>query len=253
MSIRLPALLAWLALACVPPALPAAAPVTLPVITVRILPGTDPSILQDLVHVRPARGAEPVTLQLDLAHQHVLDAAGRPVAGPDVARAAYLQSIADKWRYIAALGVLASAHPQELRSDWGVDVRTPQAAARPWVAGTEASFVVPHLGPQRQLLIFGIGPSGHVYLLLDSRGAAEGLAVARAVPPLGAEHIVAVSAADPQGMHELGLWLAESNEGRGPGLLDTQGEILKQIVALKEVRVGVVTAYSCRSPAECAR
>jgi hypothetical protein len=239
----------------VPQVLPAAPPpVTLPGLTVRLLPGTDPSILQDLEHVRLARGAEPVALQVDLGHQRVLDGAGHVVAGPDAVHSIYLQSVVDKWRYIAALRALARAHPQALHSDWGDD-GTPQAHPRPWISYTEALFVISPLGPARQLLVFGMGPNGHLNLLApEPEDGPDGskLVIAEARPPLGAEHIIAVTAADPQGIRALITWFAEGNVG-GPALIDTQGEILKQIAALKDVRVGVVGAYSCRMPAECAK
>jgi hypothetical protein len=250
---HLQASLAWLVLAALAQAAPAAQPVTLPEITVRVLPGTAPSILHDLEHLRPARGAEPVTLQLDLAHQRVLNAAGRIVAGPDATRTAYLQSVVDKWRYVAALAALARAHPQELRSDWGDD-GTPQAAPLPWVAGTDATFTIPHVPPQRQLRFFGIGPRGDIYFLrpqkiaLDEAGDTM-IVRAIAVPPFGAEHLVAVTAMDPAGMRALGTWLAETSDSRGP--IDTQGEILRQIQALKDVRIGLLASYTCRTAPEC--
>jgi hypothetical protein len=245
--------LAWLALGCLPHTAASGPPSTLPVIPVRVLTGTDPSILQDLVYVRRARGAEPVTLQLDLAHRRVLDGGGRVVAGPDGVRPAYLQSVVDKWRYVIALGAIARAHPQELRAGWEDGGSAPQAP-QPWIAGTEAIFVVRHLAPERSLVMFGVGPNGHLYLLHTGKIPPDMEFVSPiAVPPLGAEHIVAVTAADPQGIHELAVWLGEGNEGGGPGLIDTQGEILKQIASLRDVRVGIVTAYSCTALAECAK
>jgi hypothetical protein len=245
------AALASLAFACLPQTLLAAPPATLPVITVRALPGTDPSILHDLAHVRPARGAEPAALQLDLAHQRVLNGAGQVVAGPDAVRTPYLQSVVDKWRYVASLGVLARAHPQELHSDLGDDGQTPQGP------GMSETIVVPHVMPQRQLLLFGIGPSGGIYLLstrkIDSDEVSGDTMMSRtvAVPPFGAEHTVAVSAADPQGMHELGVWLRETTQAHGT--VDTQGEFLKQIAALRDVRIGLLASYTCGSASECTR
>jgi hypothetical protein len=245
--------LAWLALGWLPHTAASAPPSTLPVIPVRVLTGTDPSILRDLIYVRAARGAEPVTLQLDLAHRRVLDGGGRVVAGPDAVRPEYLQSVVDKWRYVAALGAIARAHPQELRVGWDEGGSTPQAPL-PWIAGTQTIFVVRHLTPARSLVMFGVGPNGHLYLLRTGKIPPDTeFAPARAVPPLGAEHIVAVTAADPQGVHELSVWLGEGNEGGGPGLIDTQGEILKQIASLRDVRVGIVVLYSCTALAECAK
>lgn len=229
----------------------AGALVALPPLIVRLLPGTDPAILQDLEHVRQGKGAEPVTLQLDLAHRRVLNATGQIVAGPDSVRTIYLQSVVDKWRYAAALSALARAHPQELHSEWGYEAHTP----RPWVAGTEATFVVPHVPAGRQLLIFGIGPSGDIYYLqadpLESAGVpSDTMATwATAVPPFGAEHIVAVTAADPKGIKELSTYLAENSAGHG--VIDTQGEVLRQIQALKDMRIGLLASYTCRSAPEC--
>lgn len=253
----LPVCLAWWALmawACLPQsALAATTPVALPPLTVRVLPGTDPAILHDLEHVRMPKGAEPVALQLDLAHKRILDGAGRVVAGPDTAPTPYLQSIVDKWRYVASLRDLATAHPQELLSDWA---ERPQGQPPlPWVGGTSASFWVPHVTPPRQLLVFGIGPIGDL-CSLGARaappvpGAADTMVIqARAVPPFGTEHIVVVTAADPQHVGELRAWLEES--GPCHGLVDTAGELLKQIAALKDVRVGVVASHSCRAAADC--
>jgi hypothetical protein len=245
----------WLALAG-PPQAWAAAPPALPEVPVRVLPGTEPSIIQELEHVRLARGREPVTLQLDLGHQRVLNGAGRIVAGPDATRTVYLQSVVDKWRYVAALAALARAHPQELRSDWGDD-GTPQAAPLPWVAGTSATFIIPHVMPPRQLLLFGIGPRGDIYFLrtrtVETGGSAGDtmMTSATAIPPYGAEHLVAVTAADPAGMRALGTWLAETADSRGP--VDTQGEILRQLAALRDVRIGLLASYTCRTAAECAK
>lgn len=247
---------AWLILACWAPAerawaAGAATVVALPPLIVRLLPGTDPAILHDLEHVRASKGAEPAILQLDLAHRRVLNATGQIVAGPDSVRPIYLQSVVDKWRYVAALTALARAHPQELESEWGYEARAP----RPWVAGTEATFVVPHVPPERQLLIFGIGPSGDIYYLragtLQSGGVLGDTMVtwATAVPPFGAEHIVAVTAADPRGINELGTWLAENSASHG--VIDTQGEVLKQIEALKDMRLGLLASYTCQSAPEC--
>jgi hypothetical protein len=255
MSKGLSAGLAWLLLACLPLAATAAPPVLLPVLVVRVLPGTDPSILADLLYVRRAQGPEPVTLQFDLARHRVLDGGGRVVAGPGAARPEDLQSVVDKWRYVAALGALAQAHPQEVRSE--------PAAAAPGSAGAgaadaEENFVVLHVSAQRQLLVFSIGPSGHLYFL-PAQPRASGpdagdtqVAPLVSMPPFGAEHIVAVTAADPQGMQQLGVWLREVEEGGGPGLIDTQGELLKQIAALRDVRVGLVASYSCsKDTPEC--
>jgi len=246
-----------LALVCQAPGSAAAAGPVVPLrpLIVRLLPGTDPSILRDLERVRLAKGAEPVTLQLDMAHKRVLNATGQIVAGPDSVRALYLQSVVDKWRYVASLGVLARAHPQELHSEWAYEAGRPHVAPRPWVAGTDASFLVPHVPPQRQLLVFGIGPSGDIYYLgagyLESVGLPSDTMFTRAtaVPPFGAEHIVAVTAADPQGIDELRTWLAENSASHG--VIDTQGEVLRQIEALKDVRIGLLASYTCLSAPEC--
>jgi hypothetical protein len=258
------AALACLASACLPQALTAAAArVTLPTIAVRVLAGTDPAVLHDLLHVRAPRNAEPVTLQIDLAHQRVLNGAGRIVAGADSVRPPYLQSVVDKWRYAASLAALAKAHPLELRSDWGEQDRTVGAAPLPWVGGTEATFVVPHVMPERPLLMFGIGPRGDIYFLGQyglTRDPAEpvdrlpsnGLsATATAIRPFGAEHIVAVTAADPRGMYQLFAWLVENSASHG--VVDTQGEVLLTIEALKDVRIGLLASYTCSSAPECAR
>lgn len=229
----------------------AAPVVALPALIVRVLPGTDASVLHDLEHVRVAKGAEAPALQLDLAHRRVLNATGQIVAGPDSVRTPYLQSVVDKWRYVASLGAFARAHPQELHSDWGYEGHTP----RPWVGGTDATFWVPHVPPGRQLLVFGIGPSGDIYYLRAGQVESPGVpgdtmfTRATAVPPFGAEHIVAVTAADPQGIGELRTWLAENSESHG--VIDTQGEVLRQIEALRDVRIGLLASYTCLSAPEC--
>lgn len=252
----LPPLFAWLALAGLPQALPAAPPASLPTLAVRVLPGTDSAIVRDLEHVRLVKGTEPATLQLDLAHRRVLNGAGRIVAGADAVRPLYLQSVIDKWRYAAFLDALARAHPQEVRSQWGEKAGALQTAPRPWVAGTTATFVVLHVMPSRDLLFFGIGPSGDIYLLntqvvsSDAEGQTR-VATATAIPPFGAEHLVAITARDPRRLHELEAWLAEATEGRGQ--VDTQGEVLKQILALKDLWVGLLASYTCRTAAECAQ
>jgi hypothetical protein len=256
MRSRLAGCLVWV-LACLPQALFAAPPPGLPVITVRLLAGTDPSILHDLEYVRPARGAEPVTLQLDLAHKRVLNGAGQLVAGADAFRLTGLQSVVDKWRYVAVLEALARAHPQELLMGASADAGSARAAPLPQVSGTEQYFFIPHVPPQRQVLLFDIGPAGDVCYLhthqigSDEASGAMFMAGANITPPLGAEHIVVVTAADPQRMQALGTWLQETTETRGP--VDTQGEILRQLALLRDVHIGVLPTYSCATAAECSR
>jgi hypothetical protein len=248
------ACLAWLILACLPQALPAAAPAamaSLPSITVRTLPGTEPSLMHDLEHVRPPKGGEPVILQIDLANKRVLNGAGRVVAGPDSTRMDYLQSVVDKWRYAAALSALARAHPLEVTSEWGDD-GSPQAAPRPWVADTGATFIVPHVPAGQWLLFFGMGPRGDIYYLgADDFGGDGAIISARAVPPYGAETLVAVTSTDAAGIRALGTWLAETARSRG--VIDTQGEVLRQIEALRDLRIGVLASYTCRTAPECVK
>jgi hypothetical protein len=244
--------LAW-ALACLPQVLFAAPPPGLPVITVRVLAGTDAAIVHELEYVRPARGAEPVTLQLDLAHKRVLNGAGQVVAGADAVHLTQLQSVVDKWRYAAALEALAQVHPQELRFGSGDDAGPPSA----WMSGSAQYFLIPHVPPQRQVLLFGIAPDGEISYLPPSQvgsyeaAGATFMSRATAVPPFGAEHIVAVTAADPQGMRALGAWLLETSDSNG--LVDTQGELLRQLTLLRDMRIGVLSAHSCATAAECAR
>jgi hypothetical protein len=246
----LPACLGGLVLACLPQLLSAAAPATLPALAVRLLPGTDPSILEDLEHVRRVSGAQAATLQFDLAHHRVLNATGRVVADAEASRD--LQSVVDKWRYVLALEVLARAHPQEVRSDWNDG--GPEAPPLPWANGTEASFAVLQVPAERQVLVFSMGPSGHLYFLPTSRLAPD-MAVAHSwsMRPFGAETIVAITATDPAGITQIATWLKEnsSSEGRRPGLIDTQGELLKQIASLRDVRIGLMVSYSCASRGEC--
>lgn len=236
------------------PPLLAAPVVNLPPLTVRLLPGTDPGVLRELLHVRPVKGSQPAVLQIDMAHKRVLNGAGRVVAGPDAVRPLYLQSVVDKWRYVACLEILARAHPQAIYSEWGEASGSTRQAPRAWVGGTDAFFMIPDVSPSRQLLVFGIGPSGDINLLGTRRMSGEGsgdtrIVQAGAIPPFGAEHLVAVTAADPEGMRGLEVWLAETTNGHGQ--IDTQGEILKQIMALKEVRIGLLASYSCRTAPEC--
>jgi hypothetical protein len=62
---------------------------------------------------------------------------------------------------------------------------------------------------------------------------------------------VAVSAVDPEQMHALIGWLLKA--ARAHGMVDTGGAILQQIAALRDVRVGLVTVYTCESASNCAR
>jgi hypothetical protein len=239
-----------------PQASPAApSQVRLPPISVRVLPGTDPSILDDLENVRPVKGAGPAALQLDLAHKQVLNASGAVVVEAAGSNPMYLQGIVDKWRYIESLTALADAHPQEMHL---VFVGPREAPHRPEIvySSDDVVFVVSHVSPQRQLLVFNISPVGTIQTLYvrDQPDGSPGDTVnieANASAPFGADHVIAVSAADPVHMRNLIGWMQEAAQARG--MIDTRGAILDQITGLKDVRVGVVFTYTCLSAAKCAR
>jgi len=235
-----------------PPALTASpSQVRLPTISVRVLPGTDPSILDDLENVRPVKGAGPATLQFDLAHKRILNASGAVVVEAAGRNVMYLQGTVDTWRYIESLRALASTHPQEMHV---VFESTPHAPELVYASET-VTFVVTHVAPGRQLLVFNISPIGTIQTLYvpqadDVRDDTVSIpAVASA--PFGADHVIAVSAADPVHMRSLIGWMQEAAEARG--MIDTRGAILDQITALKDVRVGVIFTYTCLSAAKCAR
>jgi hypothetical protein len=70
-------------------------------------------------------------------------------------------------------------------------------------------------------------------------------------PPFGVDHVLAVSAEDPPRMHALIAWIAET--ARVHGMLDSKGEFLEQLMALHNLRMGLLVSYSCQSAADCKR
>jgi hypothetical protein len=52
-------------------------------------------------------------------------------------------------------------------------------------------------------------------------------------------------------MRALAAYVAESARARG--MLDTQGSVLEQIATLRDVRVGLLTLYTCHSAGNCPR
>jgi hypothetical protein len=249
---------AWLLLTflLLPPLSPAATGVPpLPTLTVRVLPGTDPSVINDLANVRPVTG--PAALQLDLAHKRILDAAGQIVVESDGSNPIHLQGTVDKWRYVQSLGVIAASHPLVMHIDFGNrPLRTPPSP--PSFYNNELlSFVVTHVTAESQLVVFNLSSIGTIQLLHVREGksgedSGETVSVPAIVKsPFGVDHVVAVAATDPQRMHALIVWIAET--ARAHGMLDTEGAFLQQLMALRNVRVGVLVTYSCASAANCKR
>jgi hypothetical protein len=236
--------------------LSAAPAVRLPPIAVRVLPGTDASVLGNLVNVIPVKGQAPAVLQLDLAHKRILDGKGQTVVELTTGSPISLQGAVDKWRYAAAFARLAAAHPQELHIDWGhLGARAGQT---PFLYDREnVAVVMTNVTAGRQLLLFAFdatGTLGLLYITGSDAGVVNGSTVAVgivAMAPFGVDHIVAVSASEPQRLPQLAAWVAESARARG--MLDTEGSILEQIMALRDVRVGVLSLYTCRSSASCGR
>jgi hypothetical protein len=227
----------------------------MPPLTVRVLPGNDPSILNDLANVRPVKG--PAALQLDLAHRRILDEAGQIVVESDGSNPIHLQGTVDKWRYVQSLGAIAASHPLGMRIDFGNrPLRTPPSP--PSFYNNELlSFVVADVKAGSQLVVFNLSSIGTIQLLYVREGKpGEDSGATVSVPaivksPFGVDHVVAVSASDPERMHALIVWIAET--ARAHGMLDTQGEFLQQLMALRNVRVGMLVTYSCASAANCKR
>lgn len=233
----------------------AAGPPPMPPLTVRLLPGTETSVLDDLVNARAVKG--PAALQLDLAHKRILNAAGQIVTESDGRNPIHLQGIIDKWRYAQALGALAAAHPQEMHIDTGPNpLRTPPDPPAVYKA-EQVAFVVTNVGAGRQLVVFNLSPIGTLQLLYPPDPEAEALrgdhvAVPAVVTsPFGVDHVVAVSAADPEGMQALTVWLAET--ANADGMLDSKGAFLDQVRALRNVRVGMLATFSCLNASNCKR
>jgi hypothetical protein len=253
----IPTALAWLLLTI--PHLSAAAAdiaVTLPVLTVRILPGTDPSVVDNLVNVRLVKGQGPATLQLDFVHKRVLDAAGQLVVEILDRNPLALQGTVDKWRYVRSLQGLAAAHPQEIHVDptsLPAEQLTPPLP-RIYNGGT-VTYVVTRVPAPRQVVVFNLDAIGDIQLLYareSSQNATDTVSIGAVVRPLfGVEHMVAVSAVDPEHIRALIGWLTETD--RAEGMVDTRGAILQQIAALKDVRVGLVTVFTCESASNCRR
>jgi hypothetical protein len=241
-----------LRLAGAPAGSPGATATTLPTLPVRVLPGTDPSILNDLENIRPVKGTAPAVLQFDLAHKRILDASGQVVVEAAGSNPIYLQATVDKWRYLESLTALAAAHPQPMRVDFGRNSRSQLLA----YAGEEAIFIINNVTTQRELVVFNISPIGTIQTLYvkDKAGPTPGDTVyfdAVASAPFGSDNVIAISAADPARMHDLIAWMQETANAKG--MLDTRGAFLDQVTALKDVRVSVILIYTCLSPSKCAR
>lgn len=233
-------LLAQAAAAEAPPVLPATIPV-------RLLPGSDLTDIRDIEHIRLVKGSGPVTLQIDAVHKRVLNAQGRLVAEADPHHPLSLQSTVDKWRYVEAFNVLASTHRQQIQHIAPHDQQGIPVAYN----GEVMYFQVMDVPPERQVVVFDLAPNGsisYLYHRLDAVGGSDVLdGIAKA--PFGADHIVVVTAKDPAGMSSLVRWVQET--AQADGVLDTQGLIFKQIAQLKDVRVGMVPSYTCKSEATC--
>lgn len=234
------------------PALTAPA-MRLPPLTLKVLPGTDPSVLNDLVNIRPVKGGAPAQLQLDLAHGRILDTQGRILVETDGRNPIHLQGTVDKWRYVGAFAALAAAHPQEIHFDWGLIPKAQQAPPMPWLYQGESLTVMVTVAPSRQVAVFNLASIGILRLLYAREGGGDGTVVipAHANSPFGVDHVIAVSAVDPEGMHRFIGWLAETARARG--MVDSAGAVLQQITTLHDVRVGMQVLYTCLSPAECKR
>jgi len=250
---------AWLflSLLLLPLLAPAAPGVpSLPTLTVRVLEGTDASVLDDLVNVRPVKGQGPAMLQFDLAHKRVLNGAGQIVADSDAKNPINLQGTVDKWRYVQPLGALAQAHPQEMHLEFSGPLRQPPSPPAFYKAEA-VHFVITNVTPGRQLAVFDLSPIGTLALLYPSEdpsgeAPSETMVVeGNVTSPFGVDHVVAVSAADPAGMRALITWLAET--ARANGMLDTKGAFLDQVMALHNVRVGMLATFTCLSAANCKR
>ena len=255
---NIPALLASLLLAFpLLPQMAAADPAPrLPPLSLRLLPGTEPSVLENLIHVRLVKGAGQVTLQLDLAHKRILDGQGQIVVESDGTNPISLQGTVDKWRYVQSLASLAAAHPQDIH----IDPRSmPQEQLTPPLPriynNGEVTYVVTNVPAQRQVAVFNLDANGGIQLLAARNSAQVSddkvLIYAIVQPLFGVEHVVAVSAIDPARMQQFIAWLQET--ASADGMIDTQGAILEQIAALKDVRVGMATVYTCESAAHCKR
>jgi hypothetical protein len=252
---------AWpsLALLLLLPQLSLAAPAAppLPTLTVRLLPGTDPSVLESLVNVRSVKGPGQPMLQLDLAHKRILNAAGQIVVESDGHNPIHLQGTMDKWRYVQSLGALAASHPQAMHIDSGSHPLRAPPSPPAFYNGEPVSFVVTDLTPGRQLTVFNLSPIGTLQLLYpyedqpDAEPRETVLVPAQVSSPFGVDHVIAVSATDPAGMHALVAWLAET--AQADGMLDTKGAFLEQVMALRNVRVGMVSTFSCLSASNCKR
>lgn len=228
----------------------------MPPLTVRLLPGTEASVLENLTNVRLAKGAGPVTLQLDLAHKRILDAQGQTVVLADGHNPISLQGTVDKWRYVQALTRLAAAHPQDIHIDphsVAPDQLTPPLP-RIYNNG-HVTYVVTNVAAPRQLVVFNLDANGGIQRLASTdspKDSGDRVLINATVQPLfGVEHVVAVSAVDPARMQQFNAWLEETASAEG--MLDTQGAILEQIAALKDVRVGMAIVYTCESASHCAR
>jgi hypothetical protein len=223
---------------------------------VRLLPGTEPSVLDNLIRVRLVKGPGPVILQLDLAHKRILDAQGQTVVEADGHNPISLQGTVDKWRYVQSLARIAAAHPQDIH----IDPRSlpPEQLTPPlpriYNKGS-VTYVVTNVPALRQVVVFNLDATGGIQLLAarDSAQVADDrvLIQAHVEPLFGVEHVVAVSAIDPARMQQFIAGLEETAAANG--MIDTQGVILEQIAALKDVRVGMAIVYTCESAAHCKR
>jgi hypothetical protein len=259
MKSSITAALAWLLMTA--PGVPAQAasdsPATLQVLPVRLLPGSETSVLDNLVNVHLVKGQGQAALQLDIAHKRILDSQGLLVVEYDAHNPLALQGTVDKWRYVRALQVLSAAHPQDIHVDpasMPAEQLTPPLP-RIYNHGT-VTYVVTKVPAPRQVVVFNLDAIGDIQLLFFpgccGPGESDTVSIPAEVRPLfGEEHVVAVSASDPQQMRALISWLYETHLAEG--MIDTRGAILQQIAALKDVRVGLVAVYTCESASNCKR
>jgi hypothetical protein len=240
-----------------PQLLAAATAPPLPTLSVRILPGTDESIVNDLVYVRPVKAPGQATLQLDLAHKRILNAAGQIVVESDGSNPIHLQGTIDKWRYVQSLRTLAALHPQEMHIDFGGQGLREPPSPPAFYDLEPVSFVVSHVTAGRQLVVFNLSSIGTLELLHVRQGQpGEETGDTVSVPaivrsPFGVDHVVAVSASDPPRMRALIGWLTETARARG--MLDSKGDFLEQLMALHDMQMGMLVTYSCQSAANCRR
>jgi hypothetical protein len=227
----------------------AAVDASLPAIAVHLLPGTEPALLEHLAGVKPVDSTALAMLQLDLGHQKILNGAGQIVVEAESSNPVMLQGVINKWRYFDALARLAEARSQ------AVHLGLQDDRARWFYQDAPVTILISGVPPHHQVAVFDLTSIGTLDFLYPGASSPQELGsdgtltvVSSVTKPYGADHVVVITADDPQRMKDLVAWLDTGKQS-----VDSQGALLQRISGLHDIRVGVQWLYTCASESECPR